>query len=412
MTKHLLIIGTVWPEPASTAAGSRMLQLIEIFQKDDYKITFVSAALKNERSFHLENLDINTIEVQLNNSDFDIFIKELKPDIVLFDRFLTEEQYGWRIEENYPKAIRILDTEDLHFLRHARHEAYKDKETISLDYLTNDITKREIASIYRCDLSLIISKYEYDLLINTFKVDSSLLLYIPFLLNNIDHTIINAYPTFNERKHFMTIGNFKHEPNWNAVLHLKKDIWPNIRKKLPDVEMYIYGSYTTDKVIQLHNEKDGFLIKGWVNNSVEAFSKSKVCLAPIQFGAGLKGKLINAMQYGTPSVTTKIGSEAMHKKLPWNGFISDDFNDFVINAIELYNNEAKWYKAQLNGVSIINECYSKEKYTDYFLSRIKQIRINIKNHRLSNFSGAMLLHHTLRSTKYLSKWIEEKNSNS
>ncbi len=407
--KNLLIIGFVWPEPTSTAAGSRMLQLIEAFQHKNYKITFACAASKTNNSYNLEELNIQTIEIKLNNSSFDSFIVDLNPNIVLFDRFLIEEQFGWRIAENCPNSIRILDTEDLHFLRNARQIAYKNNTEVSLDLLINDLTKRELASIYRCDLTLIISKYEMNLLKKTFKVDKSLLQYAPFLLDSLNVELLNSYPTFYDRNHFMTIGNFKHEPNWNAVVHLKTNIWPLIKQKLPDAKMLVYGAYATEKVYQLNNEKEDFLIKGWVKNSNEVFKSAKVCLAPLQFGAGLKGKLIEAMQYGTPSITSTIGSEAMHNKLPWNGFITDDPKEFALNAIELYTNENLWLNAQQNGIKIINNCFLKEKHREKLLCKIEFLNNNIKKHRLNNFIGTIFMHHTLKSTKYMAKWIEEKN---
>lgn len=407
--KNLLIIGFVWPEPTSTAAGSRMLQLIELFQHENYKITFVCAASKTNNSYNLDKLNIQTIEIKLNDSSFDSLIVDLNPNIVLFDRFLIEEQFGWRIAENCPNAIRILDTEDLHFLRNARQIAYKNNTEVSLDLLINDLTKRELASIYRCDLTLIISKYEMNLLKKTFKVDKSLLQYLPFLLDSLNVELLNSYPTFHDRNHFMTIGNFKHEPNWNAAIHLKTNIWPLIKQKLPNSKMLVYGAYATEKVYQLNNEKEGFLIKGWVKNSSEVFKSAKVCLAPLQFGAGLKGKLIEAMQCGTPSITSTIGSEAMHNKLPWNGFITDDPKEFALNAIELYTNENLWLNAQQNGIKIINNCFLKEKHWKKLLCKIEFLNKNIEKHRLNNFIGTIFMHHTLKSTKYMAKWIEEKN---
>ena len=410
INKKLLIIGFVWPEPNSTAAGTRMLQLIEIFQKNNYEIVFVSTASLSDKSFHLENLNIQIHDIQLNNSSFDDLIKQINPTIVLFDRFLTEEQFGWRIAKNCPDALRILDTEDLHFLRHARHQAFKENKETSLKHLANDTAKRELASIYRCDLSLIISKYELELLTTTFKVDTSILMYLPFLLENISQEELNTYPSFDERVNFMTIGNFKHEPNWNAVQHLKNTIWPLIRRELPKAELHIYGAYATEKVNQLNNEKEGFIIKGWADNAKEVFKSYRICLAPLQFGAGLKGKLIDAMLYGTPSVTTSIGAEAMHDNLPWNGFIEDNHKVFAKKSVELYQNKKVWKKVQKNGITVINQCYSKKKYSEIFMTYILEIKSNLENHRLQNFIGKILQHHTLQSTKYLSKWIEEKNS--
>ena len=409
MNKDLLIIGFVWPEPNSTAAGTRMLQLIKVFQKKGFYITFVCTANKSDKSIDFDRLGIKTYDIQLNNSSFDTLIQQINPNIVLFDRFLTEEQFGWRVAKNCPNALRILDTEDLHFLRNTRHQAYKDKAEVSLKYLASDIFKRELASIYRCDLSLIISKYEFELLTTTFKVDTSILLYLPFLLDEIGKNKFNSFPSFGERTNFMTIGNFKHEPNWNAVQYLKSTIWPLIRKELPKTELHIYGAYASEKVMQLHNEKEGFIIKGWADKAEDVFKSYRICLAPLQFGAGLKGKLIDAMLFGAPSVTTKIGAEAMHANLPWNGFIEDVPIKFVKKSIVLYQNEVVWKKAQQNGITIINQCYDKKKYVKILADTILYLEKNLKNHRLQNFTGQILQYHTLQSTKYLSKWIEEKN---
>jgi glycosyltransferase involved in cell wall biosynthesis len=407
--KKLLIIGFVWPEPTSTAAGTRMIQLIELFKKNNYEITFASTASKSDNSYDLDSLNISTKNILLNDTSFDQFVKELNPSIVMFDRFLTEEQFGWRIAENCPDALRILDTEDLHFLRNARIEAYKKQLPFSFEILFSNLAKRELASIYRCDITLIISKYEFKLLKKTFKINKSLLLYIPFLLDPIDKKKIFSYPTFEERKDFISIGNFKHEPNWNAVLNLKNNIWPIIKQKLPKAKMLIYGSYASEKVFQLNNEKENFIIKGWAESTEEVFKTAKVCLAPIEFGAGLKGKLIDAMKFGTPSVTTSIGSEAMHGKLPWNGFIEDDINNFCNRAVTLYSNKDVWEKSQQNSVEIINDIYSKKKFEKRLFLKINSVLTNLEKHRLKNITGSILQHHSLKSTKYLSKWIEEKN---
>jgi O-antigen biosynthesis protein len=403
--KHLVIIGTVWPEPTSTAAGSRMLQLISLFQKHDYEITFLCSASKSDFSFDLNQISVKTKAIQLNDSSFDTEITELNPNVVLFDRFMMEEQYGWRVMENCPNALRILDTEDLHFLRKAREVAFKqNRELVFEDYIS-DIFKREMASIYRCDLTLLISEFEMQLATKTFKIDTSLLYYLPFLSEVINTNV----PKFEERYHFVSIGNFLHEPNWQTVLQLKK-YWKSIKKQLPEAELHVYGAYISEKAKQLHNEKEGFLIKGRAESVTNVYSKAKVLLAPIPYGAGLKGKLFEAMQLGLPSITTKMGAEAMHGNLDWNGFITSDEDDFIEKAIKLYTNKSLWETAQKNGYEIIEKRFKKELYETNFMHQVKYLQENLKNHRTQNFMGQILQHQSLQSTKYMSKWIEVKNS--
>ena len=408
MKEHILIIGKVWPEPSSSAAGSRTLQLINLFLEQNWQVSFACAASESDYSFDLKSLGISTLHIVLNDSSFDDLVKNMQPHMVLFDRFTSEEQFGWRVAQNCPNALRILDTIDLHCLRLARQEAIKQNRDFSLLDLNSDFAKREIASIYRSDVSLMISDYEMDLLINHFKIDNSLLHYVPFLLDPI---LIkdNQWPSFSEREHFLSIGNFLHEPNWDAVLFLKQFIWPLIRKQLPKAEIHIYGAYPSKKVFDLNNLKEGFLIKGRADSVERVMKKTKVCLAPLRFGAGIKGKLIDAMQFGVPSVTTDIGAEAMHGEYPWNGIIANQPHKFAEAAVELYTNEIKWQQAVENGAQILNNFFLKSNHSDLLIDKLLFLKNQLKSHRSSNFIGEMLMHHTVMGTKYMSLWIEAKN---
>jgi len=405
--ENVLIIGFVWPEPNSSAAGSRMLQLIDLFLEQGWKITFASTAADSEFMFDVTAIGVQKVSIELNNASFDVFVKDLDPTMVLFDRFMTEEQFGWRIAQNCPNALRILDTEDLHSLRQARQLAVKENRSFNHADLFSDVAKREIAGIFRCDLSLIISETEMDLLRGVFNVDASLLYYLPFL---VDRTDVSDGPKFEDRRDFIFIGNFLHEPNWHTVQYLKMQIWPRINELLPDISMRIYGAYPSQKVLQLHMPSENFHIMGRAENAAEVVKNARVVLAPIQFGAGAKGKLLEAMQCGTPSVTTAIGAESMAGNLPWNGFVENDADAFAKAAVTLYTDERLWKRSQQNGIAIVNARFAKTIFAGDFISAILELKRNLHSLRQNNFIGAMLLHHTLASTKYMSKWIEEKNS--
>ncbi|HSN47394.1 MAG TPA: hypothetical protein VLR29_01405, partial [Flavobacterium sp.] len=144
--QRILIIGFVWPEPNSSAAGGRMVQLISIFKEQGFEITFASPAMDSDYMIDLEPLGVVKKSIALNCSSFDVFVTELNPSIVLFDRFMIEEQFGWRVAENCPDALRLLDTEDLHCLRLARQKAFKENRKFTTDdLLIEDVAKREIA---------------------------------------------------------------------------------------------------------------------------------------------------------------------------------------------------------------------------------------------------------------------------
>ncbi|WP_324027476.1 glycosyltransferase [Maribacter sp. BPC-D8] len=407
-SKNLLVIALVWPEPASTAAGVRMMQLLDVFQKQGYSITIASAASRSDFSADVTSLGYQTADIKMNDSSFDVFVSELKPNVVLFDRFLTEEQFGWRVAENCPDALRVLDTEDLHSLRHVREQCFKKDIPFTTDaWLTDDKTKREIASIYRCDLSLIISSYELELLNDVIKIDKSLLLLLPFMVDEI--TTETIWKTFEERKDFIFIGGGKHAPNIDAVKYLKTTIWSLIHTQLPEAKLHIYGAYLPQQIVEMNNPATGFQVHGRAADVNEVMQSAKVCLAPLRFGAGIKGKLLSAMQNGTPSVTTTIGAEGMHGILDWNGGIEDDPNEFANAAVRLYTTEPEWDNAQEKGKTLVNTLYAKTSLESILLEKIDQLQKGLKSHRTKNFTGALLQHQTMTATKFMSKWIEVKN---
>ena len=411
--KKLLVIGYVWPEPDSSAAGSRMLQLLEIFQQQHYHVFYASPALLTEHMVDLESLGINKVSIELNNSNFDDYVKTLNPDIVLFDRFMMEEQFSWRVEKQCPTTLRLLETVDLHCLRHARQQAVKNNndanDSEKLNY-KNDIALREVASILRCDLSLLISEVEIDVLKNIYQVNEDLLLYLPFMYDSMDkNTSIKKWPSFKQRKNFTTMGNFRHDPNWDSVLYLKNEIWPLIRSKLKDAELHIYGSYLPKKAQQLHNEKQGFLIKGWADDAIKTISQYRICLSPLRFGAGMKGKLADAMLSGTPSITTSIGAESMQGEYDWPGFVNDTVEEISNSAVELYQDKQVWQEKQLNGITIVNNVFNKSDNEKKFLNKLFSVIESLEEKRNNNFTGMMLRHHTMKSSMYMSQWIEAKN---
>ncbi|REL38159.1 glycosyltransferase [Rhodohalobacter sp. SW132] len=407
--KQLLIVGFVWPEPKSSAAGSRMMQLIRFFKKHGWDITFASTANTNRHTTDLDEYVIETRSIIINDGSFDAFVKELSPDAVLFDRFMTEEQFGWRVHVSCPDAIRILDMEDLHCLRFGRQLAVNEGRECANSDLFTDIAKREIASIYRCDLSLVISEPEMELLRTSFGVQPELLLYLPYMFEAISEVDRLSWPAFEQRSDFVSIGNFRHKPNFDSIEYLKEKIWPIIRDSLPDVSIHIYGAYPSQKIKQLDSAEEGFRIMGRAEDAREVMRNSRICLAPLRFGAGLKGKLTEAMQCGTPSITTTIGAEGIHGDLPWAGQIEDDPLMFAQAAIRYYTDHEAWSEAQQHGIRIINTRFSPAEFSQVLAERLDLIINDTDSHRENNFTGAMLMHHTMASTRFMSRWIEEKN---
>lgn len=405
--KHVLIIGLVWPEPTSSAAGWRMMQLVDFFLSRGAKLSFCSAATKSEFSTDWMGREVPEYAIALNDVSFDDFIRTMAPDVVVYDRFMVEEQYGWRVRQYCPDAVTILDTEDLHFLRDARKDAHKQGVPFAVaDFSLTDLAKRELASIWRCDLSLVISEFEYELLSRRLGVDKDLLVLLPFLSETIDQ---DAWLPYSEREHFVFIGNYLHEPNWRTAQLLKTEVWPVLRKLVPRAELHLYGAYASQKVLNLHQPKERFFVKGRAEGARTTLASYRLMLAPIPFGAGLKGKFVDAMFVGLPSVTTVVGAEGMIKDGLWPGGIALDTQELIASAVELYMEEPLWIDAQAKcAKSLINATASPDLVLT-FEARLQVLFSALAAHRARNVVGQVLHFQTNNGTKYMSLWIAEKN---
>jgi len=401
----IIFIGYVWPEPVSSAAGIRTLSLLQAIQKfkPHWKIHFLSPAKDNSFAAALRALNVSTHTIAANDPIFDSLIKTLKPTHVLFDRFVLEEQFGWRVKENSPEALRIIDTQDLHFLRRAREAAFQSKSPLELK--TED-SYREIAAIYRSDSSLIISDYEMRLLMENLHIPSNLL-----ELTRFFYPATNAFLT-QEKKHFVFIGNYRHPPNYDAVFWLCKEIWPKIYQKLPHAELHLYGSYPPKEVSMLHDPNHGIHFFGPAKDQYKCLAQYRINLAPLRFGAGIKGKISDGWHVGTPCVSTNIGAEGMGyaDNEAWAGLVANTTDEFATASISLYEDQFLWQNCAKECPPIMEKLFSFPTNASQFIHHLEKLWEEKNERRQKNFIGQMLWHHTLQSTKYLSRWIEEKNN--
>jgi glycosyltransferase involved in cell wall biosynthesis len=381
-----------------------MMALITDFIASGAEVTFMTAASDSIHKVDLASLGVHVQPVSLNCSSFDEQISALMPDLVVFDRYMTEEQFSWRVKTQCPDALRILNTEDLHSLRQARHDAVKATGDAQHAEKMSLLAQREIAAILRSDLTLIISRAEYTLLTDFYHVPSQQLFYFPLRAG----TPLRSAPAFSQRKGIVTIGNFRHAPNWDAVLQLKQTIWPAIRKVLPDTSLHVYGAYPPKKATQLHNPKQGFYVEGWANDAFDVIKHAKLLIAPLRFGAGIKGKLLDAMRCSTPTLTTWIGAEGIlsvdESQEHWGGAICASPDDYATHAHRLCTDETQWKTASNKGAEVLL-AFGKSAHAQTLNTHLGRLLANVATHRQSLFLQAMLWHHTLSATKYMSQWI-------
>lgn len=419
---RVLFVGFVWPEPKSSAAGQNILSYIETFIHNGDEVSFCSAADTTEQSENLAQLGVNTFVAQLNNSSFNQQVADLAPHIVIFDRFLCFEQFAWRIKQTCPKAMLVLDAEDLHFLRKARHEMQKGSNELFMSSneistmsnratLLNDVALRELACIYQADLTLALSSFECELLTHVFNVPEYQLAHTPFILSS-DNAPSSKLKPFEARQDFVLIGNFRHAPNYHSAKVLRENLWPSIAKRLKtqgvEAKCHVYGAYLSPKAKQLENKSLGFLVHGFAPNQFDVIENARVMLAPITFGAGVKGKLLDAMQCKTPSITSPIGAEGI-SQLAWPGAIVSDAEMFVTQAINMYTQHELWHLQVDRAKHILEQDYDMQKNRLHLVNTIRRAWDSLSHNRSINILQQVLSHHQFQTSRYMSQWIEAKN---
>jgi len=396
-----LLLARHWPEPTSTAAGRRTLDLIGALENAGYQVEIASPA---EVSPFQANTGLRQHSIAVNDSGFDHWIAELKPALVVYDRFVMEEQFGWRVHQQCPEAMTLLDTSDFHSLREARQQALTSGQPINL---FNATAERELAAMARCDLTLMISQVEIELLQSQFQFPAEQLLYLPFLVDQLPH--LDELPGFDERQNLMIIGGFKHAPNRDAVAWFRTAVWPVVRKQLPTLECHVYGAYADHAIQQQHQPKAGFYLQGRAEDALETLKKYRLNLAPLRFGAGQKGKILDGWLSGTPTVTTPIGAEAMAPLDNWGYTVSDDPQQLADNIVELYSNAVAWQQTQRSGVQALKSGFWHQDYVPGFIRRLHSVALDLAQHRNRQIWGRILRRTEHRAEEFMSRWIEAKN---
>lgn len=388
-------------------------------------------------------------------------------DAVVFDRYFAEEAYSFHFHQLEPNALRILDMQDFHSLRLARQELVENSNSANgggywmdddlMDSLmtcvpahgytygngsdksqrkrnksknASDTLLRELASIHRSDLTLVCSREEFDMLTEVFDIDPTKLCLAPFFSEENTTSYDSWAHQFDQRRDFCFLGGLLHPPNVDSVKWLKSEVWPRISAGVtPDVKLHIWGSYPPQHIMQLNDPKRRFLVHGKLGSLSQELSTRRVLLAPLRFGAGIKGKIVDAWKYGCPVVTTPIGAEGTTRSRAflesgtvrsgqdtiedtgWGGFVATDADAIARCAVRLCKDQSLWEEARNNSRRLLRMIFDKEKNLSVVDNFIADALLNLNERRSNDNIGATLWHQTMRSTEYFSRWIELKEEN-
>lgn len=356
-TKNILFIDWSTPKPDHDAGSVTAYYLLKIITDIGFKVTFVPSDLKRQGKYTeaieqlgvtcLHNDDIGSIELFLENQgkQFQYFFLCRAPIAGL---------YIDAIRKHSPAAFVILNTSDLHYLRDYRQAKLAgkfDRKAIG-DYIEHTKTS-ELEVIRKCDVSIVMSDTEYSMLQK--DLPESDVRHIPLMF--VDVTGKNR--TFHERRNILFIGGFPHQPNVDAVLFFCQEIWPMIHCELPDVTFIIIGSSPPEQILEL-DQLSGVSVVGFAQDIAPYFDNIRLSVAPLRYGAGIKGKLGTSLGYGVPSVVTSIAAEGMPLVDGQHVLLADNPSAFAKKVIRLYSDEELWQRLSSSGMRLVQKEYSVE----------------------------------------------------
>lgn len=354
--KKLLYLDWGLPKPDHDAASIYTFLLLKIFIEDGCSVTFLPCSLQYEENY-FENLVKEGVDVKCypEVTSVDSWLDDNidKFDICVLTRGPVVWPYLDKIRRLAPELTLIFNTIDLHYLREIRQADIENNSKLKESAL---VTKeQEFDLISKCDITFLISSHEAYTVREV--LPNAKIIVLPLIYDEIPGA--NANKTFASRKNIIFIGSFPHMPNIDAILYYVKEIHPIVKKLIPDIKLKIIGGNPPTAIKNLANDNT-IEVLGFVKSLKPIYDESKLTIAPLRFGAGIKGKIANSMCYGVPSVATKIAAEGMNLSNNHNILIADKPEDFASAIHKLYSDENMWINISNNGYKYALENYSYE----------------------------------------------------
>jgi hypothetical protein len=347
--KTILVIDACLPQYDKDSGSNRMQHLLRMFRNLGYNVLFFPDNGKPTEPYFTLLKDLG-IEVIYKSRSSRTWQKELKQclhrvDICWLSRPDLNEKYSYIFHIN-PTIKWIYDSVDLHYVRLGRevHLLTDERMRLRLQTRADAFEKLEVSLAKRADVTIAITTTEADELA---RRGARLVKVVP----NI-HVAQESTNTFEQRTGIMFIGGFAHQPNIDAVEWLIKDIMPSVWKALPDVKVYLVGSNPTQEVCSLANAQ--VIVTGYVHDVSSYFNDSRIFVAPLRYGAGMKGKIGQALEYALPVVSTKIGTEGMNLQHGTHVIEAMTIPELQHSILELYTNKALWNKLHANALSALH----------------------------------------------------------
>ncbi|HET9033911.1 MAG TPA: glycosyltransferase, partial [Dokdonella sp.] len=348
---RILIVDAVTPMPDQDSGSLRMVNLMRILRGIGCHVAFMPSNLARVERYtsDLQELGIEVLHHPFNNTATLFRERGAEFDAIVLSRHYVAAECIGLARVYASRARLIFDTVDLHYLRELRAAELEGREDLAR--ISAKTRTQEIGIMRECDVTLVVSPVEQEILSRDapgVAVD---------VLSNV-HEIYGCRKPFAERRDLLFVGGFQHPPNSDAVIWFVSEILPRVLRAIPDLRLHVIGSKVTEAIHALASEQ--IIVHGFVDDIAPAMDEARISIAPLRYGAGVKGKVNMAMSYGLPVVATPMAVEGMHVTSGEEVLIADTAEAYADAIIALYNDEAMWQRLSANGLENVREHFSFE----------------------------------------------------
>ena len=358
MAKHrVLILDHCTPTPDQDAGSVTVYNLMLLLREMNFQVTFIPESNFLYVPGYTSALQGAGIEVlyapYCTSVSKHLKVAGNRYDLVFMFRPTVVERHIKSVRKYCVRAKVLFHTVDLHFLRMSREAELLDspvkKKTAA------EMKQRELAAIRAVDSSIVHSTTELELL----------RLELPLERIHVFPLIIDIQGTekgFNDRRDLIFLGGYKHTPNVDAVKYFVNDVMPFIRQRLPGVCFYAVGSHPPAEIFALQAED--VIVTGFVEDLHPLLDEMRISIAPLRYGAGIKGKIGTAMAAGLPVIATSLAAEGMSLSAGQNILVADGAEAFAGAVVQLYGDENLWGKLSRNGLVFAEKVWGAESAWD------------------------------------------------
>jgi len=345
---QVLFVDACTPTPDQDAGSLTVLRLMQAFQNIGYKVTFVpedNFLYLDDYTRALQRIGIECVYAPYVRSVEDLLRRGDRFDVVVMFRHTVARKHLAAVRRLTPNARVIFHTSDLHHLREQREAELQDASCDGW----RTTREQELAVVSRVDCTIVHSSTERTLLER--ELPDAFVYVFPWILD-----VRGRFTGFEERRDLVLLGGYGHPPNVDAALHFARDVFPDVRRAIPGVEFHIVGANPPEELRSLNQE--GVRVRGYVPDLGEVLDACRLCVAPLRFGAGIKGKVAMAMSYGVPTVASPVAVEGMELEDGWHVVVADSAEAMARAVVELYQDRERWEAISDAGMAFLEEHYS------------------------------------------------------